>query len=147
VSVDVQRQVLVKRPRDEVAEFMFDPANDATWTTGVIAARPLTAGRLRPGSRVERTSKFIGREFSYAYEVVEAEDDRFVEMRVEKPFPMQIRYQLDDVPEGTVVRIHTRGDAKGFFGIVGPLLSAMVGRNIGKDLEQLRVHLERGASL
>jgi hypothetical protein len=59
---------------------------------------------------------------------------------------MRIRYQLDDAPEGTVARIHAQGDAKGFFRIAGPLLSAMVGRSIGKDLEQLRAHLERGTS-
>jgi hypothetical protein len=60
MSIDVERQVLVKRARAEVAAYMFDPRNDAAWTTGVVASRPLTEGRLRPGSRVERTANSSG---------------------------------------------------------------------------------------
>ena len=52
---------------------MFDPANDAAWTSGVVTSRPLTEGRLRPGSRVERTTRFLGREFSYVYYVVDTD--------------------------------------------------------------------------
>lgn len=65
---------------------MFDPRNDAIWTTGVIECRPLTDGPLRQGSRVERTVKFLGRRFGYQYEVVAADGERFVEMRVTQPF-------------------------------------------------------------
>jgi Polyketide cyclase / dehydrase and lipid transport len=144
MSVDVTSEVLVRRPRADVAAFMFDPRNDAAWTSGVVASRPLTEGRLRPGSRVKRTTRFLGREFNYVYYVVEADDDRFVEIRVDKPFPMQVRYELEDVPDGTTARIRARGDAGGFFRLAGPLLAMMVRRNIGADLANLRKELERG---
>ena len=39
MSIDVERQVLVKRARAEVAAYMFDPRNDAAWTTGVVDVR------------------------------------------------------------------------------------------------------------
>jgi hypothetical protein len=32
MAVDVRPEVLVHRPRAEVAAFMFDPANDLRWT-------------------------------------------------------------------------------------------------------------------
>ena len=142
MSIDVERQVLVKRARAEVAAYMFDPRNDAAWTTGVVESRPLTDGRLRPGSRVERTTQFLGRQFTYIYSVVEAEDDRFVEIRVDKPFPMQVRYELEDAADGTLARIRARGDAGCFFNLAAPLLGMMVGRSIGADLEALRTRLE-----
>jgi hypothetical protein len=65
VTVAVEAEVVIRRPRSEVAAFMFHPDNDAAWTTGVVACRPLTPGRLGPGSRVERTVRFLGRRFSY----------------------------------------------------------------------------------
>lgn len=144
MSIDVQPEILIRRPRAQVASFMFEPRNDALWTTGVIECRPLTDGPLRAGARVERVVKFLGRRFGYQYEVVAA-DERSVEMTVEQPFPMQIRYELEDAPEGTRVRIRARGDASGFFRLASPIMSRMVRRNITADLTALKKHLEVGA--
>jgi len=117
---------------------MFDPSNDATWTTGVIAVNPLTPGRLRGGSRVERTVKFLGKTFSYTYEVVDATDDAFVEMVVTQPFPMHVRYELEPIDaRSTQVAIHARGDASGFYRLMSPIMNRMVRRNIRRDLEAL----------
>src|SRR5687767_2311850 len=105
MGTDVRVEVEILRPRGDVAAYMFDPTHDAEWTTGVIAVNPLTPGRLHVGSRVERTVKFLGKKFGYQYEVVEAGDD-FVEMTVEQPFPMRVRYQLDGNGEATRASIH-----------------------------------------
>jgi hypothetical protein len=146
MSTDVRVEVTILRSRARVAAFMFDPTNDAIWTTGVVDVRPLTEGRLRVGSKVERTSKFLGRQFAYQYEVVEADDDRLVAMRVEQPFPMVIRYELLDDSGGASTRaaIHARGDAGGFYRIAAPLLNRMVKRSITNDLETLKEYLEAG---
>src|SRR4051812_31654209 len=76
LSTDVRVEIEIARPRAEVAAFMFEPRNDATWTSGVVAVRPLDEGRLRPGARVVRTAQFLGRRFDYQYEVAAAEGDR-----------------------------------------------------------------------
>lgn len=146
MGIDVQPQVLIRRPRAEVAAFMFDPRNDAIWTTGVVECRPLTEGPLRAGSRVERVVKFLGRRFGYEYEVVAADGERFVEMRVEQPFPMHVRYELEDAPGGTLARIRAQGDATGFFRVATPLMRRMVERNITKDLELLKRSVEERAA-
>ncbi len=143
MSTDVRVEIVIVRPRAEVAAFMFDPGNDATWTTGVIAARPRQEGRLRAGARVERTAKFLGRQFAYEYEVTAASGDDFVEMKVTEPFPMHIRYELADTPDGgTTVRIHATGEARGFFRVAAPLLNPMVRRNIAADLKKLKQCVE-----
>jgi len=123
---------------------MFDPQNDLEWTTGVVGVRPLTEGRLRKGSRVERTSKFLGRTFSYTYEVVDNDGDRFVEMRVEEPFPMHIRYELEEADGKTRAAIHAKGEAGGFYRLAAPLLNRMVKKNITRDLETLKAKIEAG---
>ena len=117
---------------------MFEPRNDGAWTSGVIAVNPLTPGRLRVGSRVERTVKFLGKRFSYTYEVVDARDDSFVEMTVTQPFPMHVRYELEAVDASTTtVAIHARGDASGFYRWMSPIMNRMVRRNIRRDLAGL----------
>jgi Polyketide cyclase / dehydrase and lipid transport len=143
MSIDVQTEIQIRRPRAEVAAYMFDPRNDLAWTKGIVDCRPLTDGPLRVGSRVERTAAFLGRRFTYQYEVVAADGERFVEMVVERPFPMNVRYELDDAPDGTVARIRARGDARGFFRVARPLLARMVRRSIAADLAALRLRLEQ----
>jgi hypothetical protein len=138
MATDIRVELEIPRGRTDVAAYMFDPSHDAAWTSGVVAVNPLTPGRLRVGSRVERTVKFLGKRFSYLYEVVDAGDDAFVEMSVAQPFPMQVRYQLDALGADTTrVAIHARGDASGFYRLMSPILNRMVRRNIRRDLENL----------
>jgi hypothetical protein len=138
MATDVRVELVIPRARAQVAAYMFDPRNDARWTTGVIAVNPLTPGRLRLGSRVERTVKFLGKRFSYTYEVVDAQDDSLVEMTVTQPFPMHVRYELEDEgPATTRAVIHARGDASGFYRLLAPIMNRMVRRNIRRDLEAL----------
>jgi hypothetical protein len=143
MSTDVKVEVAIARPRAAVAAFMFDPRHDAAWTTGVLEVRPRQEGRLRAGARVERVAKFLGRKFAYEYEVTAASGDDFVEMRVTEPFPMHIRYELADAPDGgTLARIHATGEARGFFRVAGPLLNPMVRRSIAADLKKLKECVE-----
>jgi hypothetical protein len=141
-GIDVLSEVLVARPRAEVARFMFDPTNDTRWTEAVIRSRALADGPLRPGVAVERTVRFLGREFVYVFTCLAHEPERSVELDVKKPFPMQVTYSLEDAPGGTKVSIRNRGDASGFFGIASALMAPMVRRNVQKDLERLKAAVE-----
>jgi hypothetical protein len=142
VSVDVRPAVHVRRPRSEVAAFMFDPANDLRWTGGITSSRPEQPGRLTEGATVVRTASFLGRTFDYGYVVTREEPDHLVEMRVDRPFPMTVRYELADSADGTDVAIHAVGEPGRFFGWAGQLMSRQVRRSITADLERLRACLE-----
>src|SRR5258708_302202 len=50
MATDVRVELPIARTRADVAAYMFDPTNDAAWTSGVIAVNPLTPGRLHVGS-------------------------------------------------------------------------------------------------
>ena len=142
MGVDVRPSVLVRRPRTEVAGFMFDPANDLRWTGGITSCRPAQDGPLVAGSTVERTARFMGRTFTYGYVVSGYEPDRLVEMTVQRPFPMKVRYELSDSDGGTMVAIHAAGTPGRFFGWASPLMTRQVRKNIAADLERLRSCLE-----
>jgi hypothetical protein len=142
VAVDVRPTVLVRRPRAEVAAFMFDPANDLRWTGGITASTPARSGPLVTGATVERTAKFLGRRFTYGYVVSRHEPDRMVELAVERPFPMVVRYELADAEGGTEVTIHASGTPGGFFGWATPLMTWQVRKSIAADLDRLRGCIE-----
>lgn len=142
MTVDVRPEVLIHRPRAEVAAVMFDPVNDLRWTGGITSSRPDQPGRLRQGATVVRSAKFLGRSFDYGYVVTRHEPDRLVEMRIERPFPMVVRYELDDAPGGTSVAIHAVGTPGRFFAWATPLMTRQVRRSITADLVRLREYLE-----
>ena len=142
MTVDVRPQIVVGRPRAQVAAFMFDPANDLAWTGGITASRPAQDGPLVAGATVERTARFFGRSFTYGYVVTKHERDRLVELQVERPFPMVVTYELDDHPEGTLVAIHASGSPGRFFGWATPLMTGQVRKSIAADLVRLKHCLE-----
>jgi Polyketide cyclase / dehydrase and lipid transport len=143
MTVDVRPVTVIARPRSEVAAFMFDPANDSRWTGGITDSRPAQPGPLREGATVERDARFLGRTFTYGYVVTAHEPSRLVQMQVERPFPMTVRYELADHRDGTEVAIRASGSPGRFFGWATPLMSRMVRRNIAGDLRRLRACLER----
>ena len=142
MAVDVRPVVLVRRSRRDVAAFMFDPSNDLRWTGGITSSRPAQPGPLVEGATVERTARFLGRSFTYGYVVTRCQPDRLVELRVDRPFPMLVRYELDDASDGTLVAIHAAGSPGRFFGWATPLMTRQVRRSITADLERLRACLE-----
>jgi len=142
MAIDVRPEVLVHRPRAEVAGFMFDPANDLTWTGGITSSHPARPGPLVEGATVERTARFLGRTFRYGYVVTEHEPGRLVEMKVDRPFSMLVRYELRDAPEGTLVAIHAVGTPGRFFGWATPVMAHQVRKSITGDLGRLRAVLE-----
>ena len=140
--VDVAPEIVIRRERNVVAAFMFNPLHDAEWTRNVMHVRLLTGPTVQPGTRVHRVVRFMGRLFGYTYEVVEVRPNRALEMVVDQPFPMRIRYELEDTPDGTLARIRAQGDPGGFFRVAAPLLKIAVCRGILQDLSALKARLE-----
>ena len=116
MAVDVRTVVLVRRPRSEVAAFMFDPAKDLRWTGGITSSRPDQPGRLREGANRGARREVPRRTFDYGYVVTRDDPDRLIEMRVERPFPMWVTYELEDADGGTSVAISAVGSPGRFFG-------------------------------
>ncbi|HEX6490959.1 MAG TPA: SRPBCC family protein [Gaiellaceae bacterium] len=144
MATDVQVEQRIGRPRAEVAAYVTDWRNDPTWIKALSDVRLLSEPPLRVGSRVERVANFRGRTIEYVNEVAALEPDSRLEMKaVDGPFPMSVVYEFADAGEGTLVRIHARGDATGFYRLVGPVLSRAVKRTIAADLKRLKKVLEQ----
>ena len=142
MSVDVRPSVVIARGRADVAAVMFDPSHDLAWTGGITASHPAQDGPLVEGATVERTARFLGRTFTYRYVVTASEPQRVVELRVERPFPMTVRYQLEDVGVATLGAIHAAGSPGRILGWATPLMAGQVRRSISADLDRLSACLE-----
>jgi Polyketide cyclase / dehydrase and lipid transport len=128
VAVDVLTEIVIARPRAEVAAYASDPDNAPKWYVNIKRAQ-----RLSPTS-VAFEARFLGRTLRYAYEIVEdAPGERYV-MRNDS---METTYEWSDTPDGTRMTLRNRGSA--------PRLTApFVRRANRKDLARLKEILETG---
>jgi uncharacterized membrane protein len=142
VSIGVTAEVHVKRPREQIAAYMSDPANDPEWIGGLREARLIGDGPIAVGSRAARVASFMGRKVKYVNEITRLEPGRMLEMRsVKAPFPMHITYTFEDGDGGTFVRNHVRGGG-GLLSLGSPLFAPMVRRSVQRDLERMRDVME-----
>jgi uncharacterized membrane protein len=143
MPIDVSVTGTIGRPREEVAAYLRDPANDTEWIGGLRSARLLTPEPVAVGSRVERVAGFLGRRVEYVNEVTELTGDRLVMRSVRSPFPMRITYRHRPATDGaTEVSLRVEGDAGRFYALLAPLLGVAVRRSIARDLRNLERVLE-----
>jgi uncharacterized membrane protein len=146
MSVDVQTQIDIERPRAEVAAYASDPDNATAWYVNIKSIEWRTAKPLAVGSQVDFVAHFLGRRIAYTYEVIEfVPGERFVQATSEGPFPMETTYTWEDGPSGgTTMRLRNRGNPAGFSALAAPLMTTAMRRANNKDLKQLKAILEAG---
>lgn len=140
-------EIVIDRPRDEVAAFACDPANATAWYQNIRAVEWLTDPPLGIGSRVAFVARFLGRQLAYTYEVRElAPGTRFVMSTAEGPFPIETTYAWADEPGGaTRMTVRNRGEPPRFGSLAAPLISSAIRRANRKDLLRLKRALETRA--
>lgn len=144
MGVDVTSEVVIARPRHEVAAFATDPDRIALWDVNIKSMEWRSEPPLRVGTRLAFAAEFLRRRLEYVCEVVEhVPGERFVMRTVEGPFPMETTYAWRDAGAGaTAMTLRNRGEPTGFSRLVGPFMSVAVRRANAKDLALLKAILE-----
>jgi uncharacterized protein YndB with AHSA1/START domain len=146
MSVDVETETTIDRPRAEVAAYATDPANAPEWYANIESAELETPGSLAVGSRMRFAARFMGRRLVYTYRVEElVPNERLVMTTDEGPFPMETTYSWTDIgPGATRMTLRNRGEPAGFAKVGAPVMEVAMRRANRKDLIQLKGILEAG---
>jgi hypothetical protein len=143
--VDVETEVVIARPRAEVAAFAADPDNATAWYENIDQVEWRSPRPLAVGTQLAFVARFLGRRLAYTYEVKEhVPGERFVMSTAEGPFPMETTYTWRDEPGGgTRMTLRNRGAPSGFSRIASPFMARAVKRANSRDLRRLKAILER----
>jgi hypothetical protein len=142
--VDVLSEVVIARPRAEVAAYASDPDTATTWYANITAVEWRTPPPLAVGTRLAFVAGFLGRRLAYTYEVREhVRGERFVMATAEGPFPMETTYAWADAGAGaTRMTLRNRGEPRGFARMAAPVVARAVRHANAGDLRRLRAILE-----
>jgi len=145
MSLDVTASLRIDAPPSAVAAVEFDPSRDPEWIGGVDRVESLTPPPLGLQSQVRRIGGFLGRPIEWIMRIDALEPERHIGMHaLRSPFPMDVDYFLEPIEGGlaTQASIRIRGEAKGMYGLPGPLLGPMVRRSVTGDLRRLKKIVE-----
>jgi uncharacterized protein YndB with AHSA1/START domain len=143
-GIDVQTEIVIARPRTDVAAFAADPDNVTRWYANIRSVDWQTPRPAVVGSRVAFVARFLGRTLAYTYEIRElVPRERFVMSTADGPFAMETTYTWRDEPGGgTRMTLRNRGEPSGFTGVAAPLMAGAMRRANNKDLARLKAILE-----
>jgi uncharacterized protein YndB with AHSA1/START domain len=144
MSVDVETEIEIDRPRAEVAAYASDPDNATSWYENIESVEWEAAPPVTVGTRVVFTARFLGRRLAYTYEVRElTPGERPVMSTAQGPFPMETTFTWEDTPTGgTRMTLRNRGEPSGFATVAGPMMARAIRRANRKDLARLKSTLE-----
>ena len=144
MTVDVSSEIVIDRPRDQVAEYASNPDNVPSWYVNIKSVEWQTPPPVNVGSRIAFVAHFLGKRMAYTYEVVEMIPGvRFVMRTAEGPFPMETTYTWETpAAGGTRMTLRNRGTPAGFSLLVAPFMARAVRRANRKDLAALKRLLE-----
>lgn len=140
----MQSEIVIARPREEVAAFACDPDNAAAWYENIKAVEWESSPSLRVGARIAFVAEFVGRPLSYSYEIRELDDGRRLVMSTDDgPYAMRTTYEFEDADGGgTRMTLRNVGEPVGLSKLSGPVVAAAMRRANRKDLKRLKRILE-----
>ena len=144
MNVDVSNEIVIQRPRNEVAEYSSRPDNAPMWYVNIKTVEWKTPPPVKVGSQIAFVAHFLGRRMAYTYEVVDlVPTERFVMRTAQGPFPMETTYTWATTADGgTRMTLRNRGTPTGFSKLVAPFMARAVRSANRKDLAALKKLLE-----
>ena len=148
MDVDVTTEVVIARPRQDVAKFAADPDNIPAWYANISVVEWITPRPLAVGTQLHFVARFLWRRLIYTYEVAEYIPAARLVMRTDGgEMTMETTYVWEDAPAGATRMVLRNRGTLGSSGALSRLVmrrvfEAGMRRANRKDLERLRKALE-----
>jgi uncharacterized membrane protein len=140
MAVDVETEIAIDRPVEQVWAYAADPTNAPQWYANIDSVEWHTPPPAAVGSSVAFVARFLRRRLEYTYEIVELDPGARLVMRTQQgPFPMETTYTWVPVGEkATRMTLRNRGEPAGFSKAAALFMAPAMRRANRKDLANLK---------
>ena len=142
----IEHSLVIKRPVEEVFDFVTDPKNAPLWQAWCEEAHYTSDGPLGVGTPYVYVARFLGRRIESTGEVTAFEPNRTYAWKVTSgPIPMEAETVFAPVDGGTAFTFKAQGEPGGFFKLAKPIVVRAARRQVETDSANLKDLLEAGA--
>ena len=138
-----EKRLKINRPRQEVFDFVSDPANDALYRSGARNAEWSSEGPVGVGSTMRTVDRFMGRDVETTSEITVWDPPRkYAFQTVGGSFPAQFTLTFASTDEGT--ELTSRGEIafRGILKVVEWLFGKQFENQARRDFDTLKLLLE-----
>jgi hypothetical protein len=135
----------IRRPRQEIFDFVSDPANDALYRSGARLSEWSSEGPVGVGSTMRTVDRFLGRVVETTSEItIWDPPEKYAFQTVGGSFPAEYTLEFESIEGGT--KLTSRGEIgfKGLLKVVEFLFSKQIENQAQSDFDTLKRLLESG---
>ncbi len=142
--IKIKTSTVIKRPIEDVFEFIVDNGNDTLWQSDVLETEPYSGDSIDVGTTYKQVLQLFGRRIESTWEVTKYEPNReFKSKTISGLIPMEGGFTCEPVAEGeTRVDFLGEGDVGGVFKLAEPVVAKMTQRMWETNLSNLKDLLE-----
>ncbi|HEX6583943.1 MAG TPA: SRPBCC family protein [Thermoleophilaceae bacterium] len=142
--IDVSTSIDIDRPADEVFAFVSEFPNNPRWQGGQRSCEWTSEPPLRVGSAYDQHARFLGKDMTNSFRVVEHDPERRVKFTsTGGSFPITVTRTVEPLDHSrSRFTEHVQGEPGRFFRIAEPILRRLVRRSIRRDFPRLKALLE-----
>jgi carbon monoxide dehydrogenase subunit G len=141
--ITVEQDIHINAPIDYVFDFISDPANNASWQSGLIRSEMTSDGPIDVGSTFVYVQKFMGREMNNETVVSVWDPPNSQGFKTTSgPVDFEAVTSLQEMGGGTHLTTRIEGEAGGFFKVAEGMVAKQLESTIGNDLASLKALLE-----
>ena len=143
--INFENSLFINRPRQEVFDFLSNPANYAQWQSSTEVSEWTSEGPPGVGSTQRSVIKFLGRKIDSTIEVTIWDPPQHFGFKVVSgPVPFEGTVRLESKENGTQLTQTFQGEPGGFFKMAERLVGKQIEKSVETDLNALKLVLESG---
>jgi uncharacterized membrane protein len=140
-----EHSVFIKRPPQEVFDYMTTPANTPKWQSSSESAEWISEGPVGVGSTWRAQNKFMGRKIEATLEITSWNPPNEHSFKaIGSPVPFENTVKLEDKEGGTQLILTGQAELGGFFKLAEGMVGKQLDKQMESDLANLKQMMEAG---
>jgi uncharacterized membrane protein len=139
----IETVVQIRRPVEQVFEYLSDLRNMTGWAQGIVEAERMTPEAAGPGAVYQIVGLLAGRRLVTVTKITQYEPGRmYSSVTTMGPLVVDDRWEFTPIGDSTQVRQVTDMYAAGLMAPLGMLAARLFGKRLADDLHLAKRHLE-----